>query len=497
MDLRSLAAFRIALAAVVVSDSVVALTNAEAFYSDTGVLPRTALAEQWGGQMMWSLHALSGSLTWQVVLIVMQLMAAVSLLAGHRTRVATLVCWALVASLDARNPMINNGADSMIRLLLFWSVFLPLGARWSLDARRDAKQGGSGAPHPGSTLVSLPAACLLLQVAFVYWFSVAFKNHGVWWSEGTALRQVLELDSLARPAAVWLREYPAACRALTHFTVILEILGPVVAFLPVWRAGCRFIAVLAMVGLHAGIAICLDIGAFPWVMMAAWLAFLPSEFWRRFIRDKHVNIPKNENIRCDYHVGKRDIVFGFVLNGFCVFSLSMVFLWNLRGTNFAFWEKVFPRWANPAAMVFRLDQYWTMFAPTPLMEDGWFVLRAGLSDGSEVDLLRDGAPVSWDKPALASAAYKDARWQKYQTNLWMTIHQVHRMPYGDYVARRWNDSHGGLSQVVAWQLWFVREMTQPDGTRGKPEPILMAQREGHRQTPPPATSASPEQPFRE
>jgi hypothetical protein len=95
-----------------------------------------------------------------------------------------------------------------------------------------------------------------------------------------------------------------------------------------------------------------------------------------------------------------------------------------------------------------------------------------------VDLLRGGAPVSFAKPPLASAAYKDARWQKYQMNLWMLIHHTHRMPYGDYMARRWNDSHGGLSQVVAWQLWFVREMTQPDGSRGKPEPILMAQREG-------------------
>ncbi|MEZ0273403.1 MAG: hypothetical protein ACAH88_00745 [Roseimicrobium sp.] len=178
-----------------------------------------------------------------------------------------------------------------------------------------------------------------------------------------------------------------------------------------------------------------------------------------------------------YYVVVPRPVLRYLTNGFCVFCLTLVFLWNIRGTNFAFWEKVFPRTANPVAMVFRLDQYWTMFAPTPLKEDGWFVLRAGLSDGSEVDLLRDGAAVSWDKPALASAAYKDARWQKYLMNLWMTIHHTHRMPYGDYVARRWNDTHGGLGQVLAWQLWFVREMTHPDGTRGKPEPILMAQRE--------------------
>jgi hypothetical protein len=461
---------------VLIADTLVAITNAEAFYSDAGVLPRTALAEQWGGQMMWSLHALSGAVVWQVVLLVLQLLAAASLLAGHRTRFATILCWLLVASLDARNPLINNGADSMIRLLLFWSIFLPLGARWSFDARRRSAITSVATPV-AVTLISFPGACLLLQVAFVYWFSVAFKNHAVWWSEGTALRQVLELDAFARPAAVWLRDYPTACRVLTHASVLLEMLGPLIAFLPIWRTGFRLMAVGSMILLHASIALCLDIGSFPWVMMAAWLAFVPGAFWNLFQRDKHNQQSDAEMGNKSYYVAVFRPALRYAMNGFCAFCLTLVFLWNIRGTNFAFWEKVFPRTANPVAMVFRLDQYWTMFAPTPLMEDGWFVLRAGLSDGSEVDLLRDGAAVAWDKPALASAAYKDARWQKYLMNLWMTIHHTHRMPYGDYVARRWNDNHGGLSQVVAWQLWFVREMTQPDGTRGKPESILMAQRE--------------------
>jgi hypothetical protein len=289
---------------------------------------------------------------------------------------------------------------------------------------------------------------------------------------------VLELDAFARPAAVWLREYPTVCRVLTHASVLLEILGPLLAFLPIWRVGFRLLAVGSMILLHAGIALCLDIGSFPWVMMVAWLAFLPGSFWNRFQRDKLGQLSHQHAGEASFYVHAPSPAVRYMVNGFCAFCLTLVFLWNIRGTNFTFWEKVFPREANPAAMVFRLDQYWTMFAPTPLLEDGWFVLRAGLSDGSEVDLLRDGAPVSWDKPTLASAAYKDARWQKYLMNLWTTIYHAHRMPYGDYMAHRWNDTHGGLGQVVAWQLWFVREMTLPDGSRGKPEPILMAQREG-------------------
>lgn len=478
IDLRSLALFRMALALVLIADTGVALTNAEAFYSDAGVLPRPVLYEQvWADQTYWSLHALSGSVSWQVGLMTLQMVAAVCLLAGYRTRLATVLGWLLFSSLDARNPLVSNGADSMIRLLLFWSIFLPLGAWWSLDAWRRRKAGGLGSATPASTLVSFPGACLLLQVAFVYWFSVLFKNHAVWWSEGTALRQTLELDAFARPAAVWLRQYPDLCRLLTHGTVFMEIAGPLLALLPILQGRLRLAMAGAFLLFHLGIYVCMDIGSFPWVMMSAWLAFIPAVFWNRVAawRKKQVIATPQESPAVV--TGLPATRWRWAVQGFCAVCLAMVFMWNLRGTNFTFWEKVFPRSANPVVMGLRLDQYWTMFAPTPLLEDGWFILRGGMSDGSEVDLLREGAPVDWRKPELLSATFKDSRWQKYLMNLWMMVHQQHRGPYGDYMVRRWNETHGGMSQVVAWQLWFVREETQPDGTAGRPQPFLMHERE--------------------
>ena len=45
--------------------------------------------------------------------------------------------------------------------------------------------------------------------------------------------------------------------------------------------------------------------------------------------------------------------------------------------------------------------------------------RGEVGDGTEVDLFNDGAPVTWEKPALVSATYKDDRWRKYLVNLWM------------------------------------------------------------------------------
>ncbi len=469
-----------ALALVILADTAVSFSNAEIFYSDAGVLPRDVMREQtWADQGFWSLHALDGSVAWQLTLMSVQCLAALCLLAGWRTRLATILCWMLLASQDSRNLIVTNGADSIIRLLLFWSIFLPLAAVWSVDARRRRAKGGAAKAERGWSLGSFPGACLLLQVAFVYWFSVLFKNHAVWWSEGTALRQTLELDVFARPAAVWLRQHPDLCRLLTHGTLALEILGPLLAFLPMWRTGFRLIAVALMVSFHAGIALCMDIGAFPWAMMAAWLVFLPSAFWGWLggvlrLRGPSLSASSSGGSLSPPLPSSR---WRWLVNGFCAACLALVFMWNLRGTNFARWEAWFPRSVNPVVMALRLDQYWTMFAPTPLREDGWFILRAGMSDGSEIDLLRGGGPVTWEKPAQVSATFPDARWQKYLMNLWMQAHEQHRGPFGDCMARRWNAAHGGLSQVVAWQLWFVKEETQPDGTPSTPQPILMFDRE--------------------
>ena len=135
IDPRALAALRIGLGVLLLCDLAVRSTCMVAHYTDAGVFPREML-DQYYAVWYVSLHSLSGGAALQWVLFAIAAVAAVCVLAGYRTTLATVVSWALITSLQMRNPLVLNAGDGLFRLLLFWSMFVPLGQVWSVDALR-------------------------------------------------------------------------------------------------------------------------------------------------------------------------------------------------------------------------------------------------------------------------------------------------------------------------------------------------------------------------
>ena len=56
---------------------------------------------------------------------------AAMLMVGYRTRLATITTWILHLAVIERLPSITGGGDNLMRYLLLWSMFVPLGACWS------------------------------------------------------------------------------------------------------------------------------------------------------------------------------------------------------------------------------------------------------------------------------------------------------------------------------------------------------------------------------
>ena len=116
---------------------------------------------------------------------------------GYRTRLATIGSWVLLASLHVRLPIVLNAGDTMLRVLLFWSMFLPLGRRVV------ARCASRGSPRSSRLVASPATAAFMVQLALVYWAAGLGKWNEVWLS-GEALAQVFAFRYYGEPLGRWL-----------------------------------------------------------------------------------------------------------------------------------------------------------------------------------------------------------------------------------------------------------------------------------------------------
>ena len=289
-DLRSLALFRLGLGAVLLGDLIDRARFLEAHYSDAGILPRALLLGELGFDSL-SLHLASGGVALQGVLFVVAGIAACALLVGYRTRTATIVSLILLASLQARNPMILLGGDKLLLLLLFWGMFLPLGARFSVDA----SVSESTSPN---THYSIATMALLLQSMYVYFFGALVKTGATWLPDGTAIQYTLLLEPFATPLGVWMRDLPNLLRGLTYGVFFLELVAPLLVFSPVFHNPLRIGALTALVLLHVGFYVLLKVGIFPFVSLVSLLPFVPTVVWDRI--QKKWRTPQRLSLRIYY-----------------------------------------------------------------------------------------------------------------------------------------------------------------------------------------------------
>lgn len=449
IDVRSLAAFRMAMAAVLLISLAERARDLAAHYTDWGVFPRTArIALDHHpacptGPWAWSLHMACGTTLGQGVLFITAALFAVWLLVGYRTRLAAVASWLLTVSVDYRNPLVDDIGDVVLRTVLFWSMFLPLGATASLDRR--LRRSAPAAPRD---VFSLPGIALLLQICMIYWASAAEKTAPIWVKDQTALYYALSFDAIVRPLGHWLLTFPRLLAWLTFGVYWLEWIGPVAAISPLGRGWSRLFVVLSFWAFHLGIALTMQLGVLPWVSMATWCIFLPGALWDklgwRLSSDEEPTGGGSGFVDRVFHRPERPyrLPGKIVSTAVAVLSLYIV-AWNVAEVR-RLGDRWPSSWKVPASLL-GLQQSWGVFAPTPIMEDGWYEMRGVLVDGSVVNLWQPDEPLPARKPANVAATYRNRRWQKYLIELrrgWATF-----LPeFGDWLRRRWNEDDAGDSR---------------------------------------------------
>ena len=276
LDVRSLAVFRIGLALVILVDLIIRSSDLEAFYTDFGLLARAPYLQNFSDPWFVSVHMISGTFLVQALLFVLAGVFAVFMLLGYRTRVFTVLSWFLLISLHSRNRMIMQGGDDLLRMFMFWAMFLPLGAVYSVDSALDSNPQKRSSP----SVFSAGSVALLAQVVLLYWCAVAYKTGAEWRIEGSAMYYALSIEQMSTPIGRFLLHLPPVIlRFMTFFVLAYESLVPLLLLLT--TGPFRAAAVLLIILLHLGMGTCIKLGPFPWVAAAGISAFLPTWFWKQ------------------------------------------------------------------------------------------------------------------------------------------------------------------------------------------------------------------------
>jgi len=440
-DPRVLAIFRVSVAGVMLFDLADRLRDAFAFYSDLGIVSRADVVAVTGRFAPGGLFQLAGSPAGVAALLALGFVVGAALLLGYRTRLANLLCWIFVLSIQDRDLAITDGGDTVLRMLLFWGLWCDLGAGYSLDARR----GTPASSRAGARGLGL--RCVQIQLAIIYLVSSLSKT-GASWRNGTAIYYALTGTGFTRPSGMWLVSRPALTVALTFATLAIEFALPALILSPFRPRACRAVAIGLALALHLGIAMAMRVGIFPLVMLAGFTALIQPAWLDRWSRRSEVRPRPSTGVAAStWPLALRvapPLIVAVILATIMVEQGSRVSRRPMPTS--------LTRLLNPI----EAHQNWAMFAPEPTHASGGFQLPGLLADGSSVDLVARAAP-----GLGPHSGWGYSRWEKLSLAL-REPGNSYLVPFGRFICRRYNGDTAG-PRLVSFKMVLVLRATPAPG----------------------------------
>jgi predicted DCC family thiol-disulfide oxidoreductase YuxK len=293
IDPRTLGLFRICLGSMLLLDLSFRIPVVEHFYSNDGLLPNHTLL--WAPptpRMVSFFYTLSTPEAAAVGMAICGVVFAF-LLVGYRTKLFQILSFICLVSLNTRTSVLENGGDMVMNILTTFTLFLPLGKRFSLDALLASLRAReehvpeelydrAGMRIPVKRVLSLAVLALVLQLGCIYFFNVVHKTGHTWLSDLSAVHLTLHQDRIITTLGVWLRENLSVeiLKALTMTTIVVESVGAFLVLSPFFPAWTRGIAILLMPGLHLGFALCINLGPFSYSMALFFVLLIHEQHWR-------------------------------------------------------------------------------------------------------------------------------------------------------------------------------------------------------------------------
>lgn len=463
-DSRALVAFRVLIGLLVFLDALRRWPDLEALYSDQGYFTR-ALANEYYTQVagehwrwfIWSIHWLTGDLRWVQSLFVVQALAGLLVLCGGLTRLATVAAWVLVASAHVRNPLTISSGDTILKLMLFWSMFLPLGRWCSWDAWR-LRRKLKPAADTGPTIYTSPAtAGLFLQIILMYFFTGVAKWNPLWF-DGSAMEYVLRLGIHVEPRGQALLAYPWLLKLSSWATLFIELVLLWFLLIPRYNSLWRYANWIAYGLFHLGIAYSMSIGLFPLICLTAWVPLIPSSFWNLVWRGgSNAGVVTRSSVGTSSN-GGTSLIAKLSLAG-TVSVIAIVLLWNLQNIEERpEFQGILPPPLQATGYWLAQSQHFQMFGVPP-KTNPWFVFEGVLVNGQKVDLFCRGAELNYQRPSSILATIPSHNWRRTLQNLTNPKATFLRKGILSYAAALWNREHIESEQVASARLiCFIEEL---------------------------------------
>jgi len=178
--------------------------------------------------------------------------ALVLMLFGLWTRLSTLSAWFLHWLLMYSSYATNYGVDLFAHVFLFYLMFLPAGAAWSLDVK------WRGVNPAATPMARLGLRIIQLHLCIMYLASGLEKATGIQWWNGELLWRALQLPVYRQFDMSWLAHYPLLPMIGGWTTLMVETLYCIF----IWPRRTRRLWIFAICCLHGGIIVFLGLSLF-------------------------------------------------------------------------------------------------------------------------------------------------------------------------------------------------------------------------------------------
>jgi Vitamin K-dependent gamma-carboxylase len=477
LDPRSLGLVRIYLGCLLLADLLRRLPHLRTFYSNEGPLPNHVLLWRPVAEYQFSLFFLASQPGEALLLFALSGLCFALFALGFRTRLMHALSLVAICSLHNRLALLEDGSEVTTRLLTFWTLFLPMGARFSLDALRSPREPET---RPA---ISLAVPAILLQIALLYTFNVLHKS-GETWRSGSAVHYVLQQDRVITWLGWKLRPFVSelGSQLMTYSAVVTEALLPLLILSPIGTKLTRRVAIVLAIGLHLGFAALLNLGMFSFNMIGFFLLLLSERDWALLARlsrprmfDKLEALgrstvralglgppappptPLRQRTAALATHGREALVILFAL------ALGSQVMVENRALPSALRVEHQPLLLRLLVEYPRFYEGWSMFAPEVPMRDTLLYVDALTVDGRHVDPVNELASRVSNVPLDAIPEYldQDDSWCDYMAQI--VGREDYHATLADFIRDYPRRTRKKADRIVSFEVWWLEDDSPPPG----------------------------------